>query len=140
MIRVEAVARLDALIEPFGGIAALIGDHATLARAGGGPCHGCAPRERDLCLVAQRPEAHAGYVDGDVKNQRTLGARTDDGLGLAFLAIALDDEARERTRQERQIVPAGDLFEQREAAHAIAAEFRFYMNVVDDCGREHEAA
>src|SRR5437016_602428 len=114
MIRIEAVARLDALIEPFGGIATLIGDHAALARTGGRPRHGGAARERDLRFVAQRPEAHAGYVDGDIENQRTLGARTDDGLRLAFLAITFDDEARECTRQERQIVPAGNLLEQRE--------------------------
>ena len=37
-------------------------------------------------------------------------------------------------------MPAGNLLEHREAAHAIAAELRLDVNVVDDRGRKHEAA
>ncbi len=68
MMRVEAVARLDALIEPLDRIAALVGDHAALARAGGGASHGGAAGERDLRLVGQRAEAHAGDVDRNVEH------------------------------------------------------------------------
>ena len=139
MIRVEAVARLDALIEPFRGIAALVRNHAAFAGAGRGAGHRRAARERDLRLVAERAETHAGDVDGNVQHQRPLGARADDGLRFALLAIALDDETRQRARQERQIVPAGNLLEQREAAHAIAAELSLDVDVVDDVRREHEA-
>ncbi len=136
MMRVEAVARLDALIEPLDRVAALVGDHAALARAGGGARHGGAAGERDLGLVGQRAEAHAGHIDRDVEHHRPLGARADHRLGLAFLAIALDDEARQRAGQEGEIVPMGDLLEQREAAHAVAAELGLHVDVVDDLRRE----
>src|SRR5690606_22712797 len=85
-------------------------------------------------------EAHAGDVDRNVEHQRPLGARTDHRLGDALLAIALDDEARQRARQKGEVVPARDLLEQREAAHAIAAELRLYVDVVDDVRRKYEAA
>src|SRR2546421_997352 len=139
MIRVETVARLDALIEPLRGIAALVGDHAAFARTGRGAGHGRAARQRDLRLIAERTKAHAGDVDRDVQHQRPLGTRSDDGLGLAFLAIALDHETRERAGQERQVVPAGDFLEQREAAHAVAAELALDMDVIDDLRREQGA-
>ena len=136
MMRVEAVARLDALIEPLDRVAPLVGDHAALARAGGRARHGGAPRERDLRLVGQRAEAHAGDIDRDVEHHRPLGARADHRLGVAFLAIALDHEAGQRARKKGQIVPMRDLLEQREAAHAVAAELRLHMDVVDDLRRE----
>ena len=136
MMRVEAVARLDALIEPVDRIAPLVGDHAALARAGGRARHGGAAGQRDLGLVGQRAEGHARHIDRDVEHHRPLGARADDRLGLAFLAIALDDEARQRAGQESQIVPMRDLLEQREAAHAVAAELGLDVDVVDDLGRE----
>ena len=107
MMRVEAVARLDALIEPLARIAALVGDHAALARAGRGAGHGRAARQRDLRLIGERAEAHAGDVDGNVELERPLGARADHRLGVALLAIALDDEARQRAGQEGQVVPVG---------------------------------
>ena len=136
MMRVEAVARLDALIEPLHRVAPLVRDHAAFAGAGGRARHGRAARERDLRLVGERAEAHAGDVDRDVERHRPLGARADHRLGIAFLAIALDDEAGQRAGQKRQIVPVRDLLEQREAAHAVAAELRLDMDVVDDFRRE----
>ena len=136
MVRVEAVARLDALIEPLGRVAPLVGDHAAFAGAGGGACHGGAAGERDLRLIGKRAEAHAGDVDGDVEHQRPLGARADDRLGVAFLPITLDDEPRQRAGQESEVVPMRDLLEEREAAHAVAAELRLHMDVVDDFRRE----
>ena len=136
MMRIEAVARLDALIEPLDRIAPLVGDHAAFAGAGGRAGHGGAAGKRDLRFVGQRAEAHAGDIDWDVERHRPLGARADHRLGIAFLAIALDDEARQRAGQEGEVVPMRDLLEQREAAHAIAAELGLHMDVVDDLGRE----
>ena len=136
MMRVEAVARLDALVEPFHRIAPLVGDHAAFARAGGGARHGGAAGERDLGLIRKRAEGHAGHIDRDIEHHRALGARADDRLGLAFLAIAFDDEAGQRARQEGEIVPMRDLLEQREAAHAVAAELRLDVDVVHHFGRE----
>jgi hypothetical protein len=136
MVRVEAVTGLDALIEPLGRIAPLVGDHAALARAGGGARHGGAPRQRRLGLVAERAEAHARDVDGNVEHDRLFRPRADDGLGLALLAVAFDDEARQRARQERQVVPVRDLLEQREAPHAVTPELRLDVNVVDHLGGE----
>ena len=105
MMRVEAVARLDALIEPLDRVAPLVRDHAAFARAGGRARHGGAAGERDLGLVGERAEAHAGHIDRNVEHHRPLGLRADHRLGVAFLAIALDDEAGQRARQESQIVP-----------------------------------
>ena len=139
VVRVEAIARLDALVEPFRGIAALVGDHAAFAGTGRGAGHGRAARQRDLRLVAQCAEAHAGDVDRNVEHQRTLGPRPDDRLRLALLAIALDDETRQRAGQEGQIVPTRDLLEQREAAHAIAAELALDVDVIHDLGSEDAA-
>src|SRR5579863_6274936 len=129
MIRVEAVARLDALIEPLGRIAALVRDHAALAGAGRRARHGRAACQGDLRLIAQRAKAHAGDVHRNVEHQRTLGAWADDRLGLALLAVAFDHEPRERARQEREVVPARNLLEEREAAHTVAAELALDVNV-----------
>src|SRR5260221_313946 len=63
MVRVEAIARLDALIEPLRGIAPFVGNHAALTRACRRAGHGGAPGQRDLGLEAQCPEAHPGDVD-----------------------------------------------------------------------------
>src|SRR5581483_4612320 len=131
MMRVETVTRLDALIEPFDRVTAFVGDHAALARACGRSRHGGAARERDLRLIGESAEAHAGDIDGDVEHHRPLGAGTDHRLGVAFLAIAFDDEARQRAGQEGEIVPVRYLLEEGEAAHAVAAEFRLHMDVVD---------
>ena len=136
MMRVEAVARLDALVEPLDRVAPLVGDHAAFARAGGRARHGGAAGERDLRLEGQRAEAHARHIDRDVEHHRPLGARADHRLGVAFLAIALDDEAGQRAGKESQIVPMRDLLEQREAAHAVAAKLGLHMDVVDDLRRE----
>ena len=51
VMRIEAIARLNALIEPLHRIAALIWNHAAFARAGGRAGHGGATGERDLGLV-----------------------------------------------------------------------------------------
>ena len=139
MVRVEAVTRLDTLVQPFGGITPLVRDHAALARAGRGAGHGGAAGERDLGLVAERAKAHAGHVDRDIELQRPLGLGPDHGLGLALLPIALDHEAGEGAGQKGQIVPGRDFLEQREAAHAVAAELGLDVDVVDHLGREHEA-
>ncbi len=136
MMRIEAVTRLNALVEPFLRIAPLVRDHAALAGTGGGARHGGAAGERDLGLKGESAEAHAGDIDGNVEHHRPLGARTDHGSRVAFLAIAFDDEAGERAGKERQIVPMRNLLEQRESAHAIAAELGLDVDVVDDLGRE----
>src|SRR4029453_10336291 len=66
-------------------------------------------------------------------------ARAEHGLRLALLPVTLDDEARERPREEEEIVPVGHAFERREATHAVAAEFRLHVDVVDDLRREDGA-
>src|ERR1700753_1716317 len=112
-MRVEAIARLDALVEALRAIAALVGDHAAFTRAGRGAGHSGATGQRDLGLERERAEAHAGDVDRDIETQRALRLRADHGLGQALLAVALDDEAGQGARQEREIVPARDLLEER---------------------------
>ncbi len=140
MMRVEAVARLDALVEPLARIAALVGDHAAFAGAGRRAGHGGAPRQRDLRLEGEGAEAHAGDIDRNVELHRPLGLGPDHRLRLAFLAIALDDEAGEGARQKGEVVPMRDLLEQREAAHAVAAKLGLDVDVVDDLRREDLAA
>src|SRR5262249_30865534 len=138
VVGIKAVARLNALVDPLSRISPLIGDHAALARAGRRARHGRSPRERDLCFVGQRSETHASDVDRDIEHDRALGARTEHGLGLALLAVALDDEARQRARQEGEIVPARNLLEYCHTAHAVAAKLGLDMDVVDHLRREQE--
>src|SRR5690606_11792225 len=102
MVRIEAVARLDALVQPLDGVAPLVRYQAALSGSGRRSCYRCAARERNLGFVGERDETHARDVNGYVEHHRPLGAGADDGLGVAFLPIALDDEARERVGQERQ--------------------------------------
>src|SRR5260370_32709432 len=66
-------------------------------------------------------------------------ACAEDGLGFAFLAIALDDEPGQRAGQEHQLVPVRDLLEHREAAHPVPAELGLHVDVVDHLGREYAA-
>ncbi len=139
VVRIEAVSGLDALVVPLLRVPALVGDHAAFARAGGGARHGRPARERGLGLIAERAEAHTGDVDRDVEHERAFRARPEHGLRVALLAIALDDEPCQCSRQERQVIPGRDLLEHREAAHAIATELRLDVNVVDDLGREQKA-
>src|SRR5258708_24395979 len=58
-------------------------------------------------------------------------ACAEDGLGFAFLAIALDDEPGQRAGQEHQLVPVRDRLEHREAAHPVPAELGLHVDVVD---------
>ncbi len=139
MVRVEAVARLDALVEPLRRIAPLVRDHAAFAGAGRCAGHGGSARQGDLRLERQGAEAHAGDIDRDVELQRPLGLGADQGLGQALLAIAFDHETGQRAGQEREVVPVRDLLEQREAPHAIAAELRLDMDVVHHLGGEDAA-
>ena len=137
VMRVEAVAALNDLVVPLGREVALGRDHPALSRAGRRAGHRGALGERHLGLDRQRAEAHARDVDGDVELDRLLReARAEHRLRHALLAVALDHEARERARQEDQLVPVRDLLEHREAAHPVAAELGLHVDVVDDLGRE----
>ena len=139
MVRVKAVPRLNALVEPFGAVTPLIRDHPAFAGAGRRAGHRCPARERRLCLIAQGAKAHAGDVNRDVELKRPFCTWPNDRFGLAFLAIALDHEAGQSARQKRQIIPVRNLLEKREAPHPVAAEFGLDMDVVHDPWREDEA-
>ena len=137
VVRVEPVPALDDLVVPLGAQVALGRDHSALAAARCRAGHGRALRERHLRLERQRAEAHPRDVDRDVELDRLLGeARAEHRLRDALLAIALDHEARERARQEDQLVPVRDLLEHREAAHPVATELGLHVDVVDDLRRE----
>ena len=136
MVRVETVARLDALVEPALRIAPLVWDHSAFAGASRGTGHGRAARKCNLGFVGQRAERHAGHIDRDVQHHRTFCERTNYGLGFTLLTIAFNNEASERSRQKRQIVPMRDLLEQRESAHPVAAKLRFDVDVVHHLRRE----
>src|SRR5258708_36732901 len=58
-------------------------------------------------------------------------ACAEEGLGFAFLAIALDDEPGQRAGQEHQLVPVRDRLGHREAAHPVPAELGLHGGVVD---------
>ena len=139
VVRVEPVPRLDALVEPFRAEAPLVGDHPTFARTGRRARHRGAPRQRGLGLIRKRAKGHAGDVDRDIQLKRLLGARPDHRLGLAFLAIALDHEPRQRAGKEGQVIPVRDLLEQREPPHPVAAKLGLDVDVVHHVGREDEA-
>src|SRR5918911_1390199 len=141
VVRVEAVAALDALIVPLGGVFALLGDGAAVAAAGGRAGHGGALGQGDLGVLGERAIAHARDVDRDVQHQRVPGeAGAEHRLRLALLAVALDDEARERGGQEGQVVKLRDLLEHAKAAHAVAADLRLDVDVVDNLSGPDGAA
>ncbi len=140
VVRVEPVPALDDLVVPLRRQVALRRDHPALARAGGRAGHRGALGQGHLRLDRQGAEAHAGDVDRDVELDRVLREpRAEDRLGLALLAVALDDEPGERPRQEHELVPVRDLLEHREAAHPVAAELGLHVDVVDDLRREDPA-
>ena len=56
VVRVEAVAGLDQLVVPLYGVAALVGDHAALARAGRGSRHRGAARQGYLGFEESAPK------------------------------------------------------------------------------------
>jgi hypothetical protein len=140
VVRIEAIAALDALIIPLRRIAPFIRDHAAFTRTRGGTRHRRTARKRHLCLIRQGTEAHARDVDWNVEHHRTLGARAKHGLGDALLAVTFDHETRQRSRKEGQIVEPRDFLEHREAAHAVTPEFSLDVDVVDHLGREDLAA
>ena len=139
MVGVEAVAALDALVVPFGRVAALVRDHAAFAGTRRRTGHRRTARERGLRFIGQCAEAHTGNVNRNVEHERPLATRSDHGLRFTLFAVTLDDEARERAREEREIVPARNLLEHRKSAHAVTSEFGFHVNVVDHLGGEDRA-
>ncbi len=141
VVRVEPVPALDHLVVPLRRVVALRRDHPALARAGRRARHGRALRERHLGFERQGSEGHAGDVDRDVELERLLReARAQHRLRHALLAVALDDEARERARQEDQLVPVRHRLEDREAAHPVAPEIGLHVDVVDHLRREDPAS
>jgi hypothetical protein len=140
MVRIEPVPALNALVVPLRRVIALRRNHPALPRARCRAGHRGALCERHLRLEAQRPERHAGDVDRDVELDRLLReARPEHGLRLALLAVALDHETGQRAGEEDELVPVRDRLEQREAAHAVAADLRLDVDVVDHLGREDAA-
>src|SRR5262249_23708914 len=96
VVRIEAVARLDALVEPLRRVTTLVRNHPALPRARRRPGQGRAARERDLRLVRERAEAHARDVDWDVEHDWSLCTRTENGLGLALFSVTFDHKAGQR--------------------------------------------
>ncbi len=140
VVRVEPVPALDDLVVPLRRQVTLGRDHPALAGAGRRAGHRRALGQGHLRLDRQRAEAHPRDVDRDVELDRLLGEpRAEDRLGLALLAVALDDEAGQRPREEHELVPVRDLLEHREAAHPVAAELGLHVDVVDDLRREDPA-
>jgi hypothetical protein len=140
VVGVESIARLDALVEPLGRVTTFVGNHTTFARTRRRARHRGAAGQRRLSFVGKRTKAHAGDVDGDIKHDRLLRARTDHGFSQAFLAIALDDKARQGSRQDGQVIPVRDLLEQGEPAHAIAPKLGLDVDVIHYLPREDLAA
>ncbi len=137
VVRVEPVPALDALVVPLRREVALGRDHPALAGTRRGAGHRGALCQRHLRFERERAEAHARDVDRDVELDRILcEAGAEDRLRHALLPIALDYEARERSRQEHQVVPVRHLLEHREPAHPVAAELGLHVDVVDDLRRE----
>ena len=137
---VEPVPALDVLVVPLGREIALGRDHPALSGARRRPRHRRALRERHLRLEAQRAERHPRDVDRDVELDRLLReAGAEHRRRHAFLSVALDDEARERAGQEHQLVPVRNRLEEREPTHAVAAELRLHVDVVNDLRREDPA-
>src|SRR5262249_52448915 len=68
-------------------------------------------------------------------------AGAEDGLRRAALAVALERDARQAARDEREVVERapGARPQGAEAADAVAAQLGLGLDVVDDAGREGAA-
>ena len=131
MMRIEAIAGLNALIEPLTGVTSLIRDHSALTRTCRSTCHGGSSSQSGFRFIGESAETHTGNVNRDVENQRFLRTRTQYRLGHTAFTISFDHKSGERSRQECQFVECGNFLEQRKTPHAIPSEFRLDMDIVD---------
>ena len=95
------------------------------------------PPERLLRVRRQRAEAHPGDADRRRQADRARGAGPEHRPRLALLPVALERDARERARDEREIVEARRPARGRVRAHDVAAELRLALDVLDRLGRPH---
>ena len=132
VVGAEAVAAGENLIDEVGGFLPLLGEHATVAGAGGRACHGGTASQGCLGGAREGTVAHAGDIDRSLQQQGVLGvAVADNGSGVAPLLVALEGEACEACGEEDQVVEVGDFLESAEPAHSIATDLRLGVYVVD---------
>ena len=105
VVRIEAVARRQHLIDQGLGRGALLVGHAAIAGGRAGAHGGGGAAERLLGMRPERAEAHAGDGDRDRELDRLRGkAGADRDVGRAPFPIALERIAGDRGAEEHQIV------------------------------------
>ena len=138
VLGVEPVPGREHLVDHVLDLAALLDAHPAVARRGGdpGPLRGAA--ERGLRVGRERPVGHPGDRDRAVEHDRVLGeACAEDGLRRALLAVALQRDARQRARHERQVIEGRHLAVHREPHDPVPAELGLGLDVLDHVARPH---
>jgi len=137
IVRVEAVARRQHLIDQgFRGLPLFLG-HAAVAGGGAGAHGGGGAADGFLGVSAQGAEAHAGDGDGNLQLDgffREAGAQGD--VGIAAFPIAFQGIARDRGAEQGQIVEGGDRALAAEAADLVDAGIGGPLNFGDDLQRK----
>ena len=138
MVRIESVERLDALVEPLGGIPPFIGDHTTFSRTGSSTSHRCATSQCGFGLITQGTKTHSRNINGNIKFQGAFGFRANHGFGVTLFPVSLNDEPCQGAWHKSQVIPGRDFFEKGEATHSITSKLGLDMNVVDHLWFEDE--
>ena len=138
MVWIETVARLNALIEPFFGVAPFVRYHPALPGTRGTARHRCTTSQRCLCFIRQCAETHAGNVNRNIQLDRTLCPWPNHGFSQALFPVTLDHESGQRTGKECQIIPTWNFLEQRKSPHTIPAELRLDVDIVNHLRRKYK--
>ena len=140
VVRVEAVARRQTLVDERLRRAALLGRHATVARRRGSP--DCRGRAADRLLRArrERSEAHAGDRDRRREGDRLLRmARAEHRRRRTALTVALEGIARQRRGQKHEVVEGRQRALRAESADLVEPARRRLLDVGEDVAVEREA-
>jgi hypothetical protein len=132
VVRVHAVAGREVLVDEVLGLAALLRRHAAVAGGCGCSHLGRAAPERLFGVDGQGAEAHAGDGYRGLQVQRPARvAVTEDDVGFALFAVALQGVAGHRRAKEQQVIEVRDLALGAPAADVIDAGGRGPLDVRD---------
>src|SRR5262249_21964194 len=133
VVRIHAVARREKLVDERRRVLALLGRHAAVTCRGRRANLGRAAAESLLRGCRERAEAHPRDRDRDPELERLLReARSEDHVGGAALAVALERVARDRRTEEEKIVEVRQPALRAEAANVVDPFRRSALDLGDD--------
>jgi hypothetical protein len=132
VVRIEAVARGQALVDEELRSRALLVGHAAVTSGGRGAERGGREAQRLLGVGGQRAEAHAGHRDrhGELDGPRGV-TRAEHRARAAAFAIAFERVARQRGAEEQQVIEMRYAALGAEAANLVQAGGGRALHVID---------